>query len=213
MTWIVFELVCNDIIIPSMLVHSYLADQCWNGGCIYLIMLRRVKRKAPLPPCDVNGGVLISSDGSEEQQHQQQVGAAPHPPDQSENCKRTRKFGVISRSSFNRDTRDSTDSELQSCYNGYSSSVPTETELSPGEDPGYILSSHTPAEETPHTFLQVRAAPQHLHSGGTATLPARCHSQLIECKMDSVSSEPSNQVRRGGIYCAGAEDAFFGWFE
>ncbi|XP_033946189.1 PDZ domain-containing protein 2-like [Pseudochaenichthys georgianus] len=29
---------------------SYLAEQCWNGGCIYLIMLRRVKRKAPPLP-------------------------------------------------------------------------------------------------------------------------------------------------------------------
>ncbi|XP_023253396.1 PDZ domain-containing protein 2 [Seriola lalandi dorsalis] len=171
---------------------SYLADQCWNGGCIYLIMLRRVKRKAPLPPCDVNGGVPVGSEGCEEQQ---QGGASSDPSDRSENCKRTRKFGVISRSSFNRDTRDSTDSELQSCYNGYSSSGPTETEVSPGEDPGYILSSHTPTEESPDTFLQARTVPQRLHSAGT--LLARCHSQLLDSKMDSFSSEPLSQFREG----------------
>ncbi|XP_018524797.1 PDZ domain-containing protein 2 isoform X2 [Lates calcarifer] len=169
---------------------SYLADQCWNGGCIYLIMLRRVKRKAPLPPCDVNGGVStsVSSDSCEEQQ---QAGAS-EPSDRSANCKRTRKFGVISRSSVNRDNRDSTESELQSCYNGYNSSIPTDKKVSPpGDETSDILSS----EESPDAFPQVRAARQHQHSGGMATLPTRCHSQLLECKMDSFSSEPPNQPR------------------
>ncbi|XP_060927971.1 PDZ domain-containing protein 2 [Limanda limanda] len=162
---------------------SYLADQCWNGGCVYLIMLRRVKRKAPLPPCDVNG--ILGR-------------AASEPSDAPATCKRTRKFGVISRSSCNRDNRDSTDSELQSCYNGYSSSVPTNAEVSsPGNDAGYIISTHTPTEESPDSFPQVRALPQHLHSGGTATLPARCHSQPLKCKMDSFSSDSSSQPRDG----------------
>ncbi|XP_071337806.1 PDZ domain-containing protein 2 isoform X2 [Trachinotus anak] len=172
---------------------SYLADQCWNGGCIYLIMLRRVKRKAPPPPRDVNGSIPVSSDGCKEKQ--QQGGACSEPSDQSANCKRTRKFGVISRSSFTWDARDSTDSELQS-YNGYSSSGPPDTEVSPGEDPGYIL-SHTPTEDSPDSLLQGRTVPQRLHGGDTATLPARCHSQLLDCKMDSFSSEPSSQVREG----------------
>ncbi|XP_040899072.1 PDZ domain-containing protein 2 isoform X2 [Toxotes jaculatrix] len=174
---------------------SYLADQCWNGGCIYLIMLRRVKRKAPLPPCDVNGGVgtPVCSDSSEDLR---QGRAAREPPDASANCKRTRKFGVISRSSFNRDNRDSSDSELQSCYNGHSSSVPADLEVGPpGDDSGYTLSTRTSTEQSPDTFHQVRAAPQ--HRGGTATLPARSHSQLLECKMDSFSSEPSSQPREG----------------
>ncbi|XP_029294709.1 PDZ domain-containing protein 2 [Cottoperca gobio] len=171
---------------------SYLADQCWNGGCIYLIMLRRVKRKAPLPPCNANGCVsTVSSDSCEDQQ---QAGATSEPSDSSTSCKRTRKFGVISRSSFNRDKRDSTDSDLQSCYNGYNgSSVPTDAGVSPPtEDSGCILSSHTPTEASP----DIRTIPQRLHRG-TATLPARCHSQLLEYKMDSFSSEPSSQPREG----------------
>nr|XP_033475917.1 PDZ domain-containing protein 2 isoform X1 [Epinephelus lanceolatus] len=176
---------------------SYLADQCWNGGCIYLIMLRRVKRKAPLPPCNVNGSISapVSSDGCEEQK---QARATSEPSDSSANCKRMRKFGVISRSSFNRDNRDSTDSELQSWNNGYNSSIPSDAGVSsPGDDSGCILSTHTPNEESLDTFPQMRTVPQRQHSGGTATLPARCHSQLIEFKMDSFSSEPSSQPREG----------------
>ncbi len=186
----IFEPVCNDNIIPSILFfYSYLADQCWNGGCIYLIMLRRVKRKAPPPPCNVNVSVstLVSSDSCEDQQ---QGRAASEPSDSWVNCKRTRKFGVISRSSFNRDNRDSTDSELQSCFN---SSIPTDA--GDAGDSGCILSTHTATEESPDTFPQVRTVPHSLHSGSTATLPARCHSQLLECKMDSFSTELSSQVR------------------
>ena len=170
---------------------SYLANQCWNGGYIYLIMLRRVKRKAPLPPSDLSDSVSapVSKD-------QQQERATTEPSDRWANCKRTRKFGVISRASFNRDNRDNTDPAIQSCYNGYNSSIPTNTGVSPpGEDSNYILSTHSPAEESPDTFLQVKTVPQRLHSGGTATLPTRCHSHLLEWKMDSFSSEPSSQVR------------------
>lgn len=64
---------------------SYLAEQCWNGGFIYLIMLRRFKHKAH---STYNG-----SNSSE---------PGETPPlelgDQtSKKGKRTRKFGVISR--------------------------------------------------------------------------------------------------------------------
>lgn len=158
-------------------------------------MLRRVKRKAPPPPCDVNGSVSIpvSSDSCGDQQQGS---------DNLANSKRTRKFGVISRSSFTRDNRDSTDSELQKCYNGYNSFVPTNS----GDESGCILSTHTPTTENPDTFPQVGIVPQRLHNGGTATLRARCHSHLLECQMDSFSSESSSQVRhnadmQGSNFC------------
>ncbi|KAK2837074.1 hypothetical protein Q5P01_014286 [Channa striata] len=177
---------------------SYLADQCWNRGYIYLIMLRRVKRKAPLPPCEVNGTVStsISSDGhDQDQQHRR---ASSEPSVRSASCKRTRKFGVISRSSFNRDNRDSSGAELQSCYNGHDSSAPTHTQVSSsGEDSPCTCSPHTPTVESPGVLAQVRLLPQRLHRGSTATLPARCHSQLLEGKMDSFSSEASSQPREG----------------
>ncbi|XP_068957104.1 PDZ domain-containing protein 2-like isoform X1 [Petaurus breviceps papuanus] len=85
---------------------SYLADQCWNGGFIYLIMLRRIKRKAPLPP---NGNNSNSCEPK----------ATPTSEPSSrlvQNGKRTRKFGVISRSSISKDggeRRNSQDSELE----------------------------------------------------------------------------------------------------
>ncbi|XP_059193852.1 PDZ domain-containing protein 2 [Centropristis striata] len=177
---------------------SYLADQCWNGGCIYLIMLRRVKRKAPLPPCNVNDSIStpVSSDSCEDQQ---QGRATYEPSDSSANCKRTRKFGVTSRSSFNRDNRNSTDLELQSCYNGCNgSSVSADAGVSlPGDRSDCILATHTATEKNPDTFSQMRTISQRLHSGCTATLPARSHSQLLDCKMDSLSSETSSQPREG----------------
>uniref|UniRef100_A0A8C5LQV9 PDZ domain-containing protein n=1 Tax=Leptobrachium leishanense TaxID=445787 RepID=A0A8C5LQV9_9ANUR len=67
---------------------SYLAEQCWNGGFIYLIMLRRIKRKAPLPPS--NGSHINTSEPKASSTSQQSVRA-------TQNGKRTRKFGVISR--------------------------------------------------------------------------------------------------------------------
>ncbi|XP_073321416.1 PDZ domain-containing protein 2 isoform X2 [Pagrus major] len=173
---------------------SYLADQCWSGGCIYLIMLRRVKRKAPPPPHNVNGSVNspVSSESCEDQLQDR---AASECSDSSANCKRTRKFGVISRSPFNQDNRDSADSELQSYYIGDNSSISTDAEISTqGEDSGCILSTLTPTKESPGTFSQMGTS---LHSGGTATLPARCHSQLLESKIDSFSSEPLSQAREG----------------
>ncbi|XP_070819730.1 PDZ domain-containing protein 2 [Chaetodon trifascialis] len=175
---------------------SYLADQCWSGGFIYLIMLRRVKRKAPPPPCDVNGRVNtpISSDSYEDQQQDR---AASEPSDSLADCIRTRKFGVISRSSFNRDKRDNTSSEPQSCYD-YNSSIPHDAGVSPPvDDSNSILSTHTPTEESSDTSSQVGTVLQRLHSGDSSTLTTRCHSQLLEYKIDSFSSEPSSQFWEG----------------
>ncbi|XP_068558875.1 PDZ domain-containing protein 2 [Cebidichthys violaceus] len=168
---------------------SYLADQCWNGGCIYLIMLRRVKRKAPPPPCNANGSVGTAV-----------IGASPEPSDRSASGKRTRKFGVISRSSSNRDNQGGGNSELKSSHHGCNgSSVPADAGVGPPpkDDPGCVHSVRTPPGESPDASPQVRAAPQRLRGRGAATLPARCHSQLLECKMDSFSSEPSGQPGEG----------------
>ncbi|XP_037339232.2 PDZ domain-containing protein 2 isoform X1 [Pungitius pungitius] len=142
---------------------SYLADQCWNGGCIYLIMLRRVKRKAPLPPCNTNGSGGTAAMASA-------------------NGLRTRKFGVISRSSSNRDA---------------------EPKLSPHDgpahagDPGRPQSPHTLQGGSPDASPQEGGAGRRLRGGCSGTLPARCHSQLLESKMDSFSSEASGPPREG----------------
>ncbi|KAM3939253.1 PDZ domain-containing protein 2 isoform 2-T2 [Leptodactylus fuscus] len=68
---------------------SYLAEQCWNGGFIYLIMLRRIKRKAPLPPSN-SGHANTSEPKATSSTSQPSIRAI-------QNGKRTRKFGVISR--------------------------------------------------------------------------------------------------------------------
>ncbi|XP_060047179.1 PDZ domain-containing protein 2 isoform X2 [Erinaceus europaeus] len=76
---------------------SYLAEQCWNGGFIYLIMLRRFKHKVHSP---YNGNTSHSSEPGET------------PPlelgDRTvKKGKRTRKFGVISRPSTHRNAEES----------------------------------------------------------------------------------------------------------
>ncbi|XP_071990372.1 PDZ domain-containing protein 2 isoform X3 [Engystomops pustulosus] len=68
---------------------SYLAEQCWNGGFIYLIMLRRIKRKAPLPPSN-SGHASTCEPKATSSTSQPSIRAI-------QNGKRTRKFGVISR--------------------------------------------------------------------------------------------------------------------
>ncbi|XP_056401119.1 PDZ domain-containing protein 2 [Hyla sarda] len=68
---------------------SYLAEQCWNGGFIYLIMLRRIKRKAPLPPTN-SGHAKTCEPKATSSTSQPSIRAI-------QNGKRTRKFGVISR--------------------------------------------------------------------------------------------------------------------
>ncbi|XP_029435221.1 LOW QUALITY PROTEIN: PDZ domain-containing protein 2 [Rhinatrema bivittatum] len=90
---------------------SYLADQCWNGGFIYLIMLRRIKRKAPLPP--LHGG--SSSSGCEPKVHPTSEPSART----AQNGKRTRKFGVISRFAANNDSKESKDGQDSVLENGY----------------------------------------------------------------------------------------------
>ncbi|KAG9261688.1 PDZ domain-containing protein 2 isoform X1 [Astyanax mexicanus] len=166
---------------------SYLADQCWNGGSIYLIMLRRIKRKAPLPPCNGSSGGNCAEVPNE---HRSSVSSEPA-GSPTQNGKRTRKFGVISRSSFTRDSKESKDSRDFEHENGYSS---METEVTTPETSTPL---GTPTEERP-VFSPSTTIPNHMKVGSTATLPSRSHSRLSENhKTESVSSEPSSQPREG----------------
>ncbi|KAJ8380445.1 hypothetical protein SKAU_G00012230 [Synaphobranchus kaupii] len=162
---------------------SYLADQCWNGGCVYLIMLRRIKRKAPLPPC--NGGVVSAGGGAGE--HRASVSSEPG-GSPAQNGKRTRKFGVITRSSFTRDSKDGQDHEQE---NGYGSSM--DAEATPPQT--------TPTEEGPDA-APAMTVPPHMHNGRYAcTLPKHPRVRLSESsKSQSVSSEPSNQREGSRIW-------------
>lgn len=168
--------------------HSYLADQCWNGGCIYLIMLRRIKRKAPLPPCNGNNG---SNCVDVSKEHRRNVSDEPvgSPTQNGRNGKRTRKFGVISRSSFTRDSKDSKDSRDFEHENGYSS---MEAEVT---SPESSTPQDTPTDDCP-VIGSSEVISNRLKVGSTATLPSRSHSRLSERhKTESISSEPSSQVR------------------
>ncbi|KAM6105609.1 LOW QUALITY PROTEIN: PDZ domain-containing protein 2 [Pterocles gutturalis] len=81
---------------------SYLAEQCWNGGFVYLIMLRRIKRKAPLPP----------SNGNNSNSCDPKAKPSPEPSDRAaQNGKRTRKFGVITRTPGSKDSKEKPGSE------------------------------------------------------------------------------------------------------
>ncbi|XP_016333194.1 PDZ domain-containing protein 2-like [Sinocyclocheilus anshuiensis] len=146
---------------------SYLADQCWNGGCIYLIMLRRIKRKAPLPPCNGSGG------NSVDVSNERNVSSEPagSPTQNGQNGKRTRKFGVISRSSFTRDSKDSKASRDFEHENGHSS---MEAEVT---SPESSTPQDTPTDDSPVIGSSVLMS-NHMKVGSTATLPSRSHSRL-----------------------------------
>ncbi|XP_077417998.1 pro-interleukin-16 isoform X4 [Vanacampus margaritifer] len=172
---------------------SYLVDQCWNGGYIYLVLLRRVKRKAPLPPCCVDGSLstFISNDCCDDLPQCTSTDSIDSPV----TCKRTRKFGVISRSPCKRDNKDDTDSEFQSYYSDFSSSSFVEGGVCPSkEKTGHIFSTHLPTEENQDTLPHFKFSH---HNAAIAPLPSRSHSQLLESKKESFCSQPSNQPRQG----------------
>ncbi|XP_037833200.1 PDZ domain-containing protein 2 isoform X2 [Kryptolebias marmoratus] len=167
---------------------SYLVDQCWNGGCIYLILLRRVKRKAPLPPCNVSesASFLISNENYGDQPYKDQDRTSSEALKSLSNCKRTRKFGVISRSSFSLDNRESTDSKIHRSPQNYSPPLYIDAEVRLRMDDSDCSPDSSPQLKT---ILP--------HSGHPATLPARSLSQLLECQMDTFTSETSSQPRKG----------------
>lgn len=131
---------------------SYLANLCWDGGCINLIILRRVKQKAPSPPCDVSASVGVLED----QQHSRGVSECCNG---LENHRQSREFGFISGPSIARD--GSTD--LNCC----------------GDRKSLVFTDSG-------------------GGGGTSTMPARVHSQVIKSHTDSFSRESPRQVRHLG---------------
>ncbi|XP_051954115.1 PDZ domain-containing protein 2-like isoform X2 [Xyrauchen texanus] len=142
-------------------------------------MLRRIKRKAPLPPCNGSSGdngVDVSTE------HRNNVSSSP-----TQNGKRTRKFGVFSRSSFTRDSKDSKDSQDIELENGYSS---IETEVT---SPESSTPQDTPTDESPVIgSSELTANP--LKVGSKATLPCRLQSYHSESSTtESISSETSTQ--------------------
>ncbi|XP_019373549.1 PREDICTED: PDZ domain-containing protein 2 isoform X3 [Gavialis gangeticus] len=88
---------------------SYLAEQCWNGGFIYLIMLRRIKRKAPLPPSNGNNSNSCEPKAKPTSELSDRT---------TQNGKRTRKFGVIARTSASKDGKESKGSQTSENENG-----------------------------------------------------------------------------------------------
>ncbi|XP_059403883.1 PDZ domain-containing protein 2-like isoform X2 [Carassius carassius] len=165
---------------------SYLAEQCWNGGCIYLIMLRRIKRKAPLPPCSGSGSNSVDISN----EHRRSVSSEPA-GSPTQNGKRIRKFGVISRSSFTRDSKYSKDSQGFKHENGYSS---MEAEVT---SPESSTPQDTPTDYSP-VFGSSELISNHMKVGRTATLPSRFHSRRSESyKTESINSEPSSQSCEG----------------
>ncbi|XP_061118137.1 PDZ domain-containing protein 2-like [Conger conger] len=156
---------------------SYLADQCWNGGSIYLIMLRRIKRKAPLPPCNGGTGCGGGSGGGASTSEQRSPAPSEAKAKLTQGSKRTRKFGVISRSSGANDSKEDPPQE-----NGLCSSMDAET--SPPQ-------SNSP----PVTQAEL---PQ-VHNGGSPVAsPALPSIRLSESyKTESLNTELCWQPRDG----------------
>lgn len=167
---------CNsnlDILFTS--ACSYLADQCWNGGCIYLIMLRRVKRKAPPQPCRAPGGEDADNMGWNRGSTPSEPGGSP-----TQDGKRTRKFGVISRPSLIYDSKDSADFEQEG---GCCSSLDKET-VSQGNTPTASIAPKPMQSHKPY-------------NGSSATLPAHsCIRLSASCKTESLDCDISSQVRQ-----------------
>lgn len=111
--------ICIKIIMINIifmyLFLSYLANLCWDGGCINFIILRRVKQKAPSPPCDVSASVGTV----ENQQHHRDDSKCS---DHSENHRPTRTSGFTPGAAFAQDKN----TDLN-CYGDHKSSVLTDS--------------------------------------------------------------------------------------
>ncbi|XP_061836461.1 PDZ domain-containing protein 2 isoform X1 [Nerophis lumbriciformis] len=161
---------------------SYLADQCWNGGEIYLVLLRRFKRKAPPPPRGVDGRPDVPV-GDEPPQRPASCDWADSPM----TCKRTRKLGVVSRPPCSRHHRDGADSAcLRECGE-------------PGAE-STLAFARTHVVGRHDDWGPSGAARHHPHGGlrgGTATLPSRSHRQPTQEKDLTLCRKLSTQPREG----------------
>ncbi|XP_008051497.1 PDZ domain-containing protein 2 [Carlito syrichta] len=108
---------------------SYLAEQCWNGGFIYLIMLRRFKRKSP---STYNGNSSNSSEPGETPTLELGDRTA-------KKGKRTRKFGVISKPPANKATEESKGSTGCEVASDPSAEPENGTDPELGNGPGFQL--------------------------------------------------------------------------
>ncbi|XP_051038522.1 PDZ domain-containing protein 2 isoform X2 [Phodopus roborovskii] len=118
---------------------SYLAEQCWNGGFIYLIMLRRFKHKTHLT---YNGNGSNSSEPGE-------TPTLELGDQTSKKGKRTRKFGVISRPPINK-----TPEEPKS-GSGCDAADDPSSELENGTDPELGNGHDFELENGPHSLKDV----------------------------------------------------------
>lgn len=118
---------------------SYLAEQCWNGGFIYLIMLRRFKQKAHVT---YNGNSGNSSEPGE-------TPTLELGDQTSKKGKRTRKFGVISRPSISKTPEDSKSSS------GCDTADDPNSELENGADPELGNGHAFELENGPHSLKDV----------------------------------------------------------
>ncbi|XP_078077785.1 PDZ domain-containing protein 2 isoform X2 [Mustelus asterias] len=135
-------------------------------------MLRRIKRKAPLPPSNGSNSELRTGGSSSE------PSGSP-----AQNGKRTRKFGVISRASLNQDSQDSRESHSPEQENGYHVSMEAECSKAEGID------SHC---DPNNSEVTVNRGTDEQLSNGTST--AQYRTRLSETgKTDSRQSEHSTQ--------------------
>ncbi|KAM8960058.1 PDZ domain-containing protein 2 [Pelodytes ibericus] len=124
---------------------SYLAEQCWNGGFIYLIMLRRIKRKAPLPPSNGSHGTTCEPKASSTSQQSSRT---------TQNGKRTRKFGVITRTAA-KDSKEVKGSQETIQENGHHTPMDVDgshsrDEATGRDDPTVSQLNHCEIEDEPH---------------------------------------------------------------
>ncbi|KAJ8396599.1 hypothetical protein AAFF_G00016650 [Aldrovandia affinis] len=149
-------------------------------------MLRRIKRKAPLPPCNGSnggGGGVCTSEPRD---------STPPEPKGSPalNGKRTRKFGVVSLAASTCDSKDGGDPPRE---NGHCPSVDAEAMPPQAGTP-----ADTPMKEEPVMVPPTVTQPHMQNGGSTAAPPPRPCIRLSEsCKSESLNTELTCQPRDG----------------